>query len=101
VSDQPGTAGALGGPLALGCAGFVTFYAIAAVFALAIGALEWGALALAVLLALAVALFVSSARRAAPGGRVRYARFAVGFGVAAVVFGGCLALVINGLQNMH
>ena len=101
MSDQPETAKAPGSPLALGCAGFVTFYAIAAVFALAIGTLEWGALALVVLLALAIALFVSSARRATPAGRVRHARFAVGFGVAAVVFGGCLALVINGLQNMH
>ena len=96
--DAPPPPRAPGNPLALGCGGFVSFFALAALVGLLATAIGWAVL---VPIAIGVAFLVQAVRGATPAGRTGLARFAVGFGIAAVVFGGCLVLVANGLKNMH
>jgi hypothetical protein len=81
-----------GNALALGCGGFVSFFAAAFVVGVLAAQIQWGVL---VPLAIAVALLVRGVRRATPAGRTDLARFAVGFAAAAVLFGGCLVLISN------
>ena len=69
-----------------------TFFALAALVVSFAEPLGWFVLAPLALLAFVVA---RGARGATPGGRARLARFAVGFALAVVLFGGCLALLSN------
>ena len=79
-----------GSPIALGCGGFVSFFALALVVGLAATALGWLVLAP---IAVGVVVAVRSLRAATPAGRANAARFAVGFAVAAVIFGGCIVAI--------
>ena len=80
--------------VAAGCVGFLIFYLGG--FALAIGGARAGKVGAAIvsLLILIVATFVVSS--AGASGRPMLARVAIGIGVAALVFGGCLALLAGG-----
>lgn len=80
--------------VAAGCAGFLAFYIGG--MALAIASARSGGIGLGVVLALIVALAVMVFRNTTAGGRPILARVALGIGVAALVFGGCLALVAGG-----
>jgi hypothetical protein len=81
-----------GNPIALGCGGFVSFFALALVVGMAAAAIGWLVLGL---IAIGVGLAVQGVRRATPAGRTDLARFAVGFAIAAVLFGGCIVLISN------
>ena len=84
----------MGATLAAGCAGFIVFYIGA--FALVIGMARADATGAAVVGALILIVAVTVVKNAGAGGRAILARVAVGVAVAALVFGGCLALVTGG-----
>jgi hypothetical protein len=75
----------------LGCAGFIGFFVLAAIATpIALSAGPVPSIVLGVFFLAFVAFLVKSATRHQ---RQRLARVAIGFAIAAVVFGGCLALI--------
>jgi hypothetical protein len=87
-----GTASAIG----FGCAGFIGFFVVAGLIALGFAS---GAVVGVALLVVLVGAIVGGLRGAAPRTRAVMARVGVGFGIAAVVFGGCIAVIAQG--NFH
>ena len=94
AAEEPITAGAT---LGAGCAGFALFF----VAALVIGGLaaipngQGGIFVFVICVVTLIAAFVTAVRNAASRRRGLLVRGAIGFGVAAVVFGGCLAIVAD------
>ena len=80
--------------IAAGCAGFFAFYIGG--MAVAIGSARGGGIGVGFVLALIVVVAATAYRNTTAGGRALLARMAIGIGVAALVFGGCLALVTGG-----
>jgi hypothetical protein len=81
-----------GRSVALGCGGFLLFYVAAGITAAAIGA--GGPFGIVVVVALVVGL-VLLVRGADAATRAVLGRMAVGFAIAAVIFGGCIVALSN------
>lgn len=83
--------------IGLGCLGFVGFFVLAAiVIPMSLGAGAVGGVVIALVL---IVVAVGAFRSATPRGRAQLVRVAVGFGLALVVFGGCLAMLSG--ANFH
>jgi hypothetical protein len=92
----------LGTTLGAGCLGFVAFFVVLAV----VGGMAAvpneplaGIIVLVVGALIVVALFVAVVRSATRRGRALLVRGAIGFGIAAAIFGGCLAAISG--TNFH
>jgi len=99
ASPPPDARIGTGQSIALGCGGFVAFFVLAAFLAGAMS--EGGAAAIVTLLGVVALLVwgVVKARRSDPHTRAVVVRLAIGFVVALLLFGGCLALIAN--ANFH
>ena len=92
----------LGTTLGAGCLGFVAFFVVLAVvggMAAVPNAAAAGFAILVVGTLAVVALFVAVVRSATRRGRALLVRGAIGFGIAAAIFGGCLAAISG--TNFH
>ena len=92
----------VGATIGAGCGGFVAFF-VALLFiggsaATANRPLS-GILIFVVLALVLVGVFVAAVRNATPRGRGLLVRAAIGFGIAAAVFGSCLAAISG--TNFH
>jgi hypothetical protein len=80
--------------VAAGCAGFIVFYISG--FALAIATARGGTIGAVFVGALILVVAATAVRSAPASSRPILARVAAGVAVAALVFGGCLALLAGG-----